>query len=49
VAAHYLEDVYRLTGYRLAPDARAALRSGGRASAAAMSRAAGKGDRWVGG
>lgn len=49
VETMFLEDVYHATGYRLAPDAPAAIRSGGaRANANAMRKQAGGGDRYVG-
>ncbi len=46
VQALYLEDVYALTGYRLAPDAPAALRTGAaRAAAGALRKQAGGGSK----
>ena len=46
VEALFLEDVYSATGYRLAPDAPAAMRGGGaRANANAMRKQAGGGSR----
>ena len=46
MSTFFLEDVYRDTGYRLAPDARAALRSYSRSGASSMSKVVGKGDRY---